>query len=112
MVLQKRANAFVIQAGKLRIAQCYAAISREIPSSKTIKQFALWLSETVTTGRYADKWAKCAMFNFPSWNPTVDHDGRGHVMVKCTNKLYTNMQPDENDANYKLYPTVFGAYSP
>ena len=27
--------------GKLRIAQCYASISREIPSSKTVEQFAL-----------------------------------------------------------------------
>jgi hypothetical protein len=33
-------------------------------------------------------------------------------VVKCTNKLYTNMQPGENDTNYKLYPTVFGAYNP
>ena len=57
------------------------------------------------------RWAsKYATFNFPSWNPTVDHDG--HVVVKCTNKVYTNMQPGENDANYMFYPTFFGAYNP
>ena len=50
------------------------------------------------------------MYNFPGWSPTVDHDGR--VVVKCTNKVFTNMVPVENDANYKHYPTFFGAYNP
>ena len=50
------------------------------------------------------------MFNFPRWKPTVDHGG--HVVVKCSNKVYTNMQPGENDANYMFYPTFFGAYNP
>ena len=63
------------------------------------------------------------MYNFPGWSPTVDHDGR--VVVKCTNKVFTNMVPGENDANYsanmvpgendanyKHYPTFFGAYNP
>ena len=60
--------------------------------------------------RYADKWAQYALFQFPSWKPTVHHDG--HVVVKCSNKVYTNMQPGENDANYMFYPTFFGAYNP
>jgi len=50
------------------------------------------------------------MYNFPGWSPTVDHDGR--VVLKFTNKVYTNMVPGENDANYVHYPTFFGAYDP
>jgi hypothetical protein len=92
--------------GTLHIAQCYATISREIPSSKPIAQFALWLSVT----RYADKWARYAIHNFPNWSPAVDHDGR--YVLEFTNKVFTNMVPKENDANYIHYPTFFGAYDP
>lgn len=90
---QDRMRTSPTEPGTLRIAKCYATISHEIPSSKTIAQFALWSSVT----RYADKWAKYCIYNFPGWSPTVDHDGR--VVVKCTNKVFTNMVPGENDAN-------------
>ncbi len=60
----------------------------------TQSTFALWLS--MTSLRYADKWAAYATYNFPSWSPTVDHDGR--VVLKFTNKVYTNMVPGENGA--------------
>ena len=57
--------------------------------------------------RYADKWPTYCMFKFPNWGPTVDQGGR--VVGKCTNKVDTNMQQGENDANYKEYPTFAGA---
>jgi hypothetical protein len=33
----------------------------------------------------------------------ADHSGRGRVVVKCTDKVYINMQAGANDENYEEY---------